>query len=110
MNPINPGNLSYIEELYAAYRKNSASVGREWQAYFSELARDTLSPTNGNAALERTGIAAGDGSGAARYFASTLQEQLNDMIRAYRTLGHRAAQLDPLGQQARTQPELDPAF
>ena len=111
MNPlINPGNLPYIEELYAAYRKDPASVGGEWRAYFSELARDTLSPTNGNAVLESTAPTAGDGSGAARYFASTLQEQLNDMIRAYRTLGHRAAQLDPLGQQHRKQPELDPAF
>jgi 2-oxoglutarate dehydrogenase E1 component len=111
MNPlINPGNLPYIEELYAAYRKDPASVGGEWRAYFSELARDTLSPTNGKAVLESTAPTAGDGSGAARYFASTLQEQLNDMIRAYRTLGHRAAQLDPLGQQHRKQPELDPAF
>jgi 2-oxoglutarate dehydrogenase E1 component len=113
MNPLtNPGNLSYIEGLYAAYRKNPTSVGGEWQAYFSELNRDTPSPTNGNTttasqAPPRIDIA---GDGSARAFASTLQEQLNDLVRAYRTFGHRAARLDPLAQQVNKEAALDPAL
>jgi 2-oxoglutarate dehydrogenase E1 component len=115
MNPlINPGNLSYLESLYAAYQKDPASVDREWRAYFAELARDSLSPTNGNAALFQQAPApidpADDGRTAARSFESTLHEQLNDMIRAYRTLGHRAARIDPLSQQEHNEAELDPAF
>jgi 2-oxoglutarate dehydrogenase E1 component len=116
MNPLtNPGNLPYLESLYAAYQKDPASVGGEWRAYFAELARDSLAPGNGNAALaDRAAPArigpAGDGRGAARAFESTLHEQLNDMIRAYRTLGHRAARIDPLGEQEHTEAALDPGF
>ena len=116
MNPLtNPGNLPYLESLYAAYQKDPASVGGEWHAYFAELARDSLSPTNGNAAVaDQPSPAridrAGDGRGATRSFESTLHEQLNDMIRAYRTLGHRAARLDPLGEHEHTEPTLDPGF
>jgi 2-oxoglutarate dehydrogenase E1 component len=117
MNPLtNPGNLAYLESLYAAYQKDPASVGGEWRAYFAELLRDSLSPANGNAALVPRQAAparvdpAGDGSVAGRPFESTLHEQLNDMIRAYRTLGHRAARIDPLSQQEPSEAELDPAF
>ncbi|TMA93831.1 MAG: 2-oxoglutarate dehydrogenase E1 component [Deltaproteobacteria bacterium] len=110
----NSGNLPYIEELYAAYRKNPASVGPEWRTYFSEIIENGRSSTNGNdtaADILPAGIdTAGTRSSVAPSFASTLQEQLNDMVRAYRTLGHRAAYLDPLGQQPRKPPELDPAF
>jgi 2-oxoglutarate dehydrogenase E1 component len=116
MNPLtNPGNLPYLESLYAAYQKDPASVGGEWRAYFAELARDSLSPTNGSAALDHHAAPArvdpaGDGRGATRSFESTLHEQLNDMIRAYRTLGHRAARIDPLGEQEHTEAALDPSF
>jgi 2-oxoglutarate dehydrogenase E1 component len=116
MNPLtNPGNLPYLESLYAAYQKDPASVGGEWRAYFAELSRDSLSPANGNAALARQTAPArvdpgGDGRGATRSFESTLHEQLNNMIRAYRTLGHRAARIDPLSQQEPSEAELDPAF
>jgi 2-oxoglutarate dehydrogenase E1 component len=116
MNPLtNPGNLPYLESLYAAYQKDPASVDGEWRAYFAELARDSLSPTNGNAALADQAAPArvdpgGDGGVARRSFESTLHEQLNDMIRAYRSLGHRAARIDPLGQQEPNEAALDPAF
>jgi 2-oxoglutarate dehydrogenase E1 component len=108
----NSGNLPYIEELYAAYRKNPASVGREWQAYFSEIKENGLSPTNGHDSaagkLPARIDTAGTRSSVAPSFASTLHEQLNDMVRAYRTFGHRAARLDPLAQQAGTEVVLDP--
>ncbi|MGH7853640.1 MAG: 2-oxoglutarate dehydrogenase E1 component, partial [Candidatus Binatia bacterium] len=50
------------------------------------------------------------GNAPAPFIASTLVDQLNEMIRAFRTLGHRAARLDPLGLQKNTMAELDPAF
>ncbi|KAA0968272.1 2-oxoglutarate dehydrogenase E1 component [Aureimonas fodinaquatilis] len=34
------GNADYIEELYAAYEENPASVAAEWQSFFSELKDD----------------------------------------------------------------------
>jgi 2-oxoglutarate dehydrogenase E1 component len=114
MNPLtNPGNLPYLEFLYAAYQKDPASVGGEWRAYFAEFAHDSLPPTNGNAALADQAPPArvdpaGDGSVAPRSFESTLQEQLNNMISAYRTLGHRAARIDPLAQQESKEAALDP--
>ncbi|SHJ99438.1 2-oxoglutarate dehydrogenase E1 component [Aureimonas altamirensis DSM 21988] len=34
------GNADYIEELYAAYEENPASVDEEWRAFFGELKDD----------------------------------------------------------------------
>ena len=114
MNLTNPGNLPYIEELYEAYLKNPASVADVWQAYFAELTSDASAPTNGATGTAHASASldsARDGSGSARSFASTLQEQLNDLIRGYRTFGHRAARLDPLGLQGdNRETMLDPAL
>ena len=110
MNSLtNPGNLRYVEELYDSYRKNPASVDRAWQAYFAELARDLPASSNGHAAQLRP-YREDDAGVAAPVIASTLQDQLNEMVRAFRTFGHRAARLDPLGLQNSTEPALDPAY
>ena len=110
MNELtNPANLAYLERLYEIYKKNPASVDRSWQVYFSEVAQDLPAPANGRAA--HAGTAADRAFNAsAPAIASSLMDQLHDMIAAFRTLGHRAARLDPLGLQSITVPELDPGF
>ncbi|MGH7793953.1 MAG: 2-oxoglutarate dehydrogenase E1 component [Candidatus Binatia bacterium] len=99
----NPVNLRYLEDLYDSYRKDPASVDREWQAYFVALGRNAPAAGDGRSA----GIAQ-DGAAPA-VMTPTLQEQLNDMVRAFRTLGHRVARIDPLGLQGSTEAALDPA-
>ena len=108
MNLINnPGNLRYIEDLYESYRKNPASVDRAWQSYFADLARELPAAANGHEARARTAREY-DTSAPAPSIASTVLDQLNELIKAYRTLGHRAARLDPLGLHNTSLPELDP--
>ena len=101
----NPVNLRYLEDLYDSYRKDPGSVDLEWQAYFAELRKDRPDAGNGETAR----AAQEDHGGAPPLLAPTLQQQLNDMIRAFRTLGHRAARIDPLGLQDTDEAVLDPA-
>ena len=111
MNSLtNPGNLRYVEQLFDSYRKNPDSVDRAWQAYFAELARELPASSNGRAAQTRRYRENENGGVAAPVIASTLQDQLNEMVRTFRALGHRAARLDPLGLQNFTEPALDPAY
>jgi 2-oxoglutarate dehydrogenase E1 component len=103
----NPVNLRYLEDLYDSYRKDPASVDREWQAYFAALGSNAPAASDGRSAR----IAHQEDNGAAApAITPTLQEQLNDMVRAFRTLGHRAARIDPLGLQGSGEAELGPAF
>ena len=103
---IDPSNLRYIEALFDSYRNNPASVDRSWQAYFAELAGRSAPSSNG----EHRPAHAGEDGPSPRLVASTLHDQLNEMVRAFRTLGHRAARLDPLNLQNTPEPALDPAY
>ena len=101
----NPESLPYMEKLYDAYRKNPQSVDPAWQRYFGELADEASAAGNG-----RRGAAAAERPvAAAPLIAATVQDQLNELIRAYRCVGHRSARLDPLGRDNPVEPALDPA-
>ena len=110
----NSANLAYIEALYAAYVVDPSSVDQDWRAYFAALNGDASdgqttpmpSTSEGNGAVAH---ASGSASSVASR-ASTLQEQVNEMIRAFRSLGHKAANIDPLGLSSDPQPSLDPEF
>lgn len=84
-------SADYVIDLYHRYMCDPKSVDPSWKPYFDELWG--RAPTIGGAADARLEV------GAAR------------LIDAYRSRGHMAAALDPLGlwQRARP-PELDPAF
>src|SRR6188508_2949531 len=97
----NSANLSYIEALYTAYLADPTSVDQDWRTYFAALNGDApvgetshmSSSTSGNGAAAHTkGVLSSIKSSV-----STLQEQVNEMIRAFRSLGHKAARIDPLG-------------
>ena len=111
----NSANLAYIEALYAAYVQDPSSVDQDWRAYFAALNGDAeagqTAPSSASAA-QRNGAAAPASrvASGATSRASTLQEQVNEMIRAFRSLGHKAASLDPLGLSNDPQPSLDPEF
>ncbi|MCU0950385.1 MAG: 2-oxoglutarate dehydrogenase E1 component [Burkholderiaceae bacterium] len=117
------GNAPYVEELYERYLDNPAAVPDKWRAYFDQLqlvpAADgtTSSPDMAHAPIVE--------SFAQRAKAGTLrpavaptdltvarkQVHVQSIIAAYRFLGSRWADLDPLKRQERPNiPELEPAF
>jgi 2-oxoglutarate dehydrogenase E1 component len=112
----NSANLAYIEAIYSAYAKDPLSVDQDWRAYFAALNGDASAGES--ARLPAAATPGGNGAadhpnGAvsnARSGVSTLQEQVNEMIRAFRSLGHKAASIDPLGLSTDPQPALDPEF
>jgi 2-oxoglutarate dehydrogenase E1 component len=113
-----PANLAFVESLYEDFLGDEASVSREWQQYFHEVADGELrfpkphfgpsfkpasifnAPSRHQPALPRFA----DRNTAA------LQDRIYLLIRLYRVRGHRIAQVDPLGQVVPTPPELEPEF
>ena len=111
------GNAPFVEELYENYLDNPASIPGEWRDYFDKLAqlpgaaaRDVPHQPVVNAFAEQ---AKNGGYRAAAAKPVNDKKQLNvlQIIRAYRTVGARWANLDPLKRQARPKiDELDPSY
>jgi 2-oxoglutarate dehydrogenase E1 component len=117
------GNTPYVEEMYENYLADPTSVPDSWRAYFDALqnvpaadgtdARDVPHQPVINAFAERAKqgvtqvvIAAGADSDLGRKRVFTQQ-----LIAAYRNVGVRWADLDPLKRAERDNiPELDPYY
>lgn len=117
-------NATYVEELYEAYLANPNSVEEYWRDYFDQLQNQPA--TDGKAATrdqnhssviasfvqrakENRFVGRSD-KGQSLEMASK-QLKVQQLIAAYRSLGLRYAQLDPLKRAERPEiPELDPAF
>ncbi|HOE65734.1 MAG TPA: 2-oxoglutarate dehydrogenase E1 component [Candidatus Hydrogenedentes bacterium] len=112
-------SLTFVEQLYAAYLREPESVPPDWQVFFAEQQDRERTPfsqgvrpvsplDHGPAPIAMHGPAPNgaevESSIAAR------QYRVDQLIRAYRTRGYRAARLDPLGRPLARQPELDPAY
>jgi len=117
------GNAPYVEELYEKYLDNPASVPDKWRAYFDQM--QLVPAADGNPQTPDVAHAPIIESFAQRAKAGTLrpavaptdlsvarkQVHVQSIIAAYRFLGARWADLDPLKRQERPQiPELEPAF
>ncbi len=117
------GNAPYVEELYENYLDNPASVPDKWRSYFDQL---QLVPSS-HGQINEHDVAhtpvihafaqrAKKGFGLPQVNAADLevarkQVHVQTLIAAYRSLGSRYANLDPLKRQERPEiPELDPAF
>ncbi len=74
------GDNAFFLELYGRYRRDRSSVPADWGLYFEGIADEGTTGT------------AGSGVRLA-----------NDLIQAFRTYGHREANLDPLGLTPRTE-------
>jgi len=117
------GNAPYVEEMYENYLQNPGSVPDNWRGYFDALqhvpaadgsdARDVPHLPVVNAFAERAKkgvtqvvVASGADSDLGRKRVSTQQ-----LIAAYRNVGQRWADLDPLKRTERPAiPELEPSF
>ncbi|HEY4037449.1 MAG TPA: 2-oxoglutarate dehydrogenase E1 component, partial [Burkholderiaceae bacterium] len=117
------GNAPYVEELYERYLDNPGSVPERWRAYFDQM--QLVPAADGKASTPDVAHAPIVESFALRAKAGTLrpsvaptdlsvarkQVHVQSIIAAYRFLGSRWADLDPLKRQERPKiPELEPAF
>ncbi len=116
------GNAPYVEELYENYLTNPASVPENWRDYFDALqhvpavdgtnARDIPHLPVINAFAERAK------QGGTRVVVASADAEMGrkrtavqQLIAAYRNVGQRWADLDPLKRAERPHiPELEPSF
>ncbi len=116
------GNAPYVEEMYENYLANPGSVLDTWREYFDALqnvaavdgtdAKDVPHLPVVNAFAERAK------SGQTRVVVASADLEMGrkrtavqQLISAYRNVGARWADLDPLKRTERDKiPELDPAF
>ncbi len=116
-------NAPYVEELYESYLDNPGSVPDKWRSYFDQL--QILPATDGSEASRDVAHAPIVESFAQRAKANAFlprvaerdlsiarkQVHVQSIIAAYRFLGARWADIDPLKRQERPAiPELEPTF
>src|ERR1700690_261242 len=113
------GNSEFLESLYEKYLTDPGSIEPQWREYF-----DTIQGREGRVQgvsgdeIRRfykeqvrnrnsgTGARAGSSSAMGR-----KQTAVSRLIRAYRTLGHHCAALDPINLRGLPLiPDLDPHF
>ena len=116
------GNAPYVEELYEQYLDNPGSVPDNWRAYFDAL--QNVPAVDGSEArdvphapvIESFAQRAKSNAFAVKTSSDDLavarkQVHVQSLIAAYRFLGSRWADLDPLKRHERPRiPELEPAF
>ncbi len=116
------GNAPYVEELYEAYLENPGSVPDTWRTYFDNLqhvpavdgsdSRDVAhAPVVESFAQRAKANAFALKASEADLAVARKQVHVQSLIAAYRFLGTRWADLDPLKRTERPRiPELEPAF
>jgi 2-oxoglutarate dehydrogenase E1 component len=116
------GNAPYVEELYEAYLNNPGSVPDNWRAYFDAMQHMPAVDGTAKPDVDHSSVIASFAErakqGPIRTVTASPDAELGrkrvavtQLIAAYRYLGSRWANLDPLQRQERPPiPELDPAF
>ena len=117
------GNAPYVEEMYENYLANPGSVPDHWREYFDALqhvpavdgsnAKDVphLPVINAFAERAKQGGTRVVGARSADSEMARKRTAVQQLIAAYRNVGARWADLDPLKRTERENiPELDPAF
>jgi 2-oxoglutarate dehydrogenase E1 component len=124
-------NAAFVEALYAQYLQNPDTVEESWRAYFSGLGQTALDPAqvgrgpewrrdqkpdyaNGELVAALTGqlpVKKGAVSDADLHKVAQDSIRMIQLVRAYRVIGHREADLDPLNiTPRRPLPQLEPSF
>ena len=111
-------NAPFIEELYDAYLADPASVDGTWRQYFDALQRSGDGPDVSHeqvrtkfAEMARRSPYQVSASSGISAEAALKQVAVLQLIGAYRFLGVRHAQIDPLKRQEKPYiQELDPSF
>ncbi|WP_049622869.1 2-oxoglutarate dehydrogenase E1 component [Frateuria defendens] len=110
-------NADYVESLYEAWLADTASVPAEWQKYFETFKGRESGDVSHYAAIARIEAAQKHRNGAALAAAPVSDEHARKqagvlrLLTAYRSRGHLAANLDPLGLAGKMEaPDLGLAF
>lgn len=84
---VNGWNAAFLDEAYARYQENPESVAADVRAFFQgfELGGGSSAP------ISSGGAASGD---------TDFNSKVDDLIFAYRDMGHLAAKLDPFGRES----------
>ena len=77
----------YLEQLYTQYQTDATQLTPEWQQYFQALEQTIPNPGVPQVALAHAQLTD----------LQTWQAKVSRFIRDYRTLGHLAAKINPLG-------------
>jgi 2-oxoglutarate dehydrogenase E1 component len=116
------GNAPYIEALYEAYLNNPGSVPENWRAYFDGMQNVPAVDGSNKPDVAHAPVVASFAErarqGPIRTISASADTEMGrkrvavtQLLGAYRFLGSRWANLDPLQRQARPPiPELEPAF
>ncbi|MDH5254913.1 MAG: 2-oxoglutarate dehydrogenase E1 component, partial [Gammaproteobacteria bacterium] len=121
-SPLFGGNAAYVEDMYASWVRDPASVPARWRQFFAEQAPgEALTAGRGGASGASQGAATTVGAGRAvpQSSAGVIAETVDDsgpatekqaavsrLIQVYSQRGHQIADLDPLGMQQRPMPNV----
>jgi 2-oxoglutarate dehydrogenase E1 component len=97
-------NAAWIEGLYEQYLAAPDSVGPSWKAYFDGFNGREAGDVPHSVVMEEVAQAGRDASHAVATPADGGDEReraVAKLVTAYRSRGHLAASLDPLGMQSR---------
>jgi 2-oxoglutarate dehydrogenase E1 component len=116
------GNAPYVEELYESYLHDPASVENHWRDYFDNVKQVPAVDGSSRTDIAHGPIVASFAERAKQGPIRTISDSadsdmgrkrvaVQQLIAAYRNVGNRWANIDPLKRTERKDiPELDPAF
>lgn len=93
---LSGGSMAYVDSLYEDYLNDPHSVPDDWQATFAALSKGTGAADVSHRAIRDYFLANSTKRVIHADGGDTKQAQVANLINAYRTYGHQAAQLDPL--------------
>ena len=119
---LSAGNVAYIEEMYEAYLNNPATVPENWRAWFNAMQHVPAVDGSNRHDVPHTPVIAAyverAKHGPFRTVTTPISAEMDrkqvasqQLTAAYRILGSRWANLDPLQRHPRPNiPELEPSF
>jgi 2-oxoglutarate dehydrogenase E1 component len=112
-------NAGYAALLLEQYLENPAAVPSEWRSLFESAPEEILAIEPGLARIVEALAGNGNGHGAAEEAAPVVHVEVDDalapaiasamrLVNSFRSHGHLAARLDPLGSEPTGDPQLEP--
>ncbi len=103
---VNGLNADLLDENYARWRSDPASVDATWSAFFEGFELGSVQVDLNGASHGKNGADGPDRASVAEDADVSWQTRVDGLVYAYRTLGHTQATLDPLAKRRPEQPLL----
>lgn len=110
---LSGGNNVFVESLYEDYLQDASSVPTEWRAYFDKLQSANLQRDVAHSPIQRGFLELNKRQAEPPVHADETRKQAKvlQLINAYRFLGARVAELDPLKRHPAPEvAELNPSY